>query len=117
MKKLLICLAILSSQAQADVILSAVVKDGPNGYSTSGSSTTTTSTSTTKSPNSHWPFFPSSTSTSTNTNTSNNVDVTNRVQADLGLRLEYMTKESPIVVSIEGFQDTTVAASIGVRLW
>jgi hypothetical protein len=111
MKKFIAFIFILSTQAQAEVVLSVVVKDGPNGYNASGNS----STSSTSSSTSKCCGIPASSSASSTT--VNGVDISNRTQADMGFRAELLTKDSPFVFGLGAFQDTTIEGSIGIRLW
>jgi hypothetical protein len=91
-----VLLLLLSSFAQADVIISGVVKDGPNGYIANGSV--------------------SSSSTKTTSTTTNTFNVSNRIEMNPGLQIQYLPKESPIVFGIGGFSDSTLEALIGIRL-
>jgi hypothetical protein len=109
MKRLAFCLLLLSAQSQAEVILSAVVKNGPSGYTSTGY----TNTSTTQSvPSKH-----DKDDVNTSTVVTNGMNVTSQVQTNFGVRLEFLTRDNPFVISVGAFQDTTVEASIGVRLW
>jgi hypothetical protein len=95
--KILVTLLLLSSSAQADIIVSSVVKDGPNGYIASG-----TSSSVTNGVN--------------HVTTTNTFNVSNRVEIVPGLRVQYLTNASPWVFGVGAFTDSTLEASIGIRL-
>jgi len=112
MKRLIFIAMILSANAQAEIILSAVTKYGPNGYAASGSSSSTTTSS--SSASGHGNNAVSSSSSSTVSN--NSLQVSNRIQANLGLRLELLSNSSPFVIGLGAFQDSTIEGSIGIRL-
>jgi hypothetical protein len=96
MKLIGFLLLMVCSQAKADLLFSAVLKNGPNGYIASGTS--------------------SSSATKTTSSTTNNLNISDRIQNNLGARLEYLTSDSPLVFGVGIFTDTTLEASIGFRL-
>lgn len=112
--KYLLLLVFLSSMAKADIIIGPSVKYGVNGYTTSG--TPGSSVTTSSSASSGHGHNATSSSSSVTDSTNGGVQVQDRIQAVVGLKIQTVPSWGGLSFGGGLYMDGTAEFNIGIRL-